>query len=234
MFYDKKEFNKNMNDYYNISKLNNLKFKFKNCESIEKNHSQAYQDIFVLSMLDGKKNGCFIEIGTFHPTEISNTFLLEKQFGWSGLSIDINHIDGFESQRNSKLIVQNALEIDYEKLFEENNIPIDIDYLQIDIEPAHNTLACLKKIPFNKYNFSVITYETDYYNSPVEIRNESREIFRSNGYELIGGDICNAFINLPFEDWYVKKDKINKNIFDIFNNPLFNDTAEKFMLKSLI
>ena len=47
-----------------------------------------------------------------------------------------------------------TLEIDYKKLFEDNNMPIDIDYLQIDIEPAHNTLECLKKIPFNKYNFS--------------------------------------------------------------------------------
>jgi len=221
-----------MNDYYNISKLNKLKFQFKDCESINKNYSQAYQDMFVLSILDGKRNGYFVEIGTFHPTEISNTFLLENEFGWNGISIDVNNIDGFESQRKSKLIVQNALEIDYKKLFEDNNMPIDIDYLQIDIEPAHNTLECLKKIPFDKYNFSVITYETDYHNSSIEIKNESRQIFKSNGYELIGGDICNADINLPFEDWYVKKDKIDEIIFNIFLNPKFNNTAEKFILKN--
>jgi hypothetical protein len=111
-----------MNDYYHISKLNKLKFQFKDCKLINKNYSQAYQDMFVLSMLDGKRNGYFVEIGTFHPTEISNTFLLENEFGWSGVSIDINNIHGFESQRKSKLIVQNALEIDYKKLFEDNNI----------------------------------------------------------------------------------------------------------------
>jgi hypothetical protein len=66
----------------------------------------------------------------------------------------------------------------------------------------------------------------------VEIRNESREFLKSNGYELIGGDICNAYIHLPFEDWYVKKDKIDEKIFNTFLNPEFNNTAEKFILKN--
>jgi hypothetical protein len=219
-----------MNDYYDISKLNKLKFKFKDCELVKKNYSQAYQDIFVLSMLNGKKNGYFVEIGTFHPTEISNTFLLESEFDWTGISIDINNINGFEAQRKSKLIVQDALQINYKETLELNKAPKNIDYLQIDIEPAHNTLACLKKIPFDIYNFSVITYETDYHNSSIEIRNESRKILKDNGYELIGGDICNAYVHLPFEDWYVRRDKIDRNIFNIFLNPEFNDTAEKFML----
>lgn len=220
-----------MNDTYNKNNINRLKFKFKDCEKIDRNYSQAYQDIFVLSMLNGKRKGFFVEIGTFHPIDISNTFLLEKEFDWSGISIDINDIYGFSDQRKSKLIVQNALEINYEELFSEYSVPVDVDYLQIDIEPAINTLNCLKKIPFDKYNFSVITYETDYHNSAVEIRNESRAFLQSKGYERIGGDICNAFIHLPFEDWYVKKELIRSDIFDTFFSPDFFDTAEKFMLK---
>jgi hypothetical protein len=219
-----------MNDTYQKTKENRLKFKFKGYDKINVNYSQAYQDIFVLSMLDGKRNGFFVEIGTFHPTEISNTFLLEKEFNWSGISIDINNINGFSEQRKSKLIVKNALEISYYELFEEYEVPVNVDYLQIDIEPASNTLACLKKIPFDKYNFSVITYETDYYNSPIEIRNESRDFLKSKGYERIAGDICNAFENLPFEDWYVKKELIREDIFDLFFAPNFNNTAEKFIL----
>ena len=48
-------------------------------ETIEKNFSQAFQDLFVLTMLNGKKNGIFIEIGAYNGQEISNTFLLEKK-----------------------------------------------------------------------------------------------------------------------------------------------------------
>ncbi len=34
---------------------------------IKENHSQAYQDLFVLTMLGGKKNGRYLEIGGNHP-----------------------------------------------------------------------------------------------------------------------------------------------------------------------
>ena len=36
------------------------------------------QDIFVLSMLNGKKNGVYVEIGADQPRVISNTYLLEN------------------------------------------------------------------------------------------------------------------------------------------------------------
>jgi FkbM family methyltransferase len=47
--------------------------------------SQLLQDIMVLKMLDFKKNGYFIEFGATNGFELSNTYLLEKQFGWNGI-----------------------------------------------------------------------------------------------------------------------------------------------------
>lgn len=204
---------------YNKTLVNKLKFKFDDCELIEENYSQSYQDMFVLTMLNGKKNGTFVEIGAMHGKEISNTYLLEKFFNWNGISIDINDISKSFNEyfRKSKLIIQNALTIDYEKLFTENNLPKNIDYLQLDIEPPINTFECLKKIPFDKYKFAVITYETEAYYAPEAIKNKSREIIEGNGYELIIGDVCNHG-NDPFEDWYVHPDLVDRKIINIMKN----------------
>jgi hypothetical protein len=224
---------------YTKTQHNNLKFKFKGSELIESNYSQAYQDMFVLSVLDGKQNGTFLEIGASHPKDINNTYLLEKNYNWGGISVDNNsdYIEPFLSRTNTKFIVDDALKIDYEKLLKENNLPDRIDYLQLDIEPQEQTLECLKKIPLDKYRFSVITFETDFYDKRVSLENskknreESRKILKSYGYELVVGNICNLSKNDPFEDWYVDSTFFSSDIIEKFKNSSeYNDTAESYML----
>ena len=48
------------------------KLKEKYEENIERNWSQVYQDIFVLSLLDGKRNGTYLEIGGDDGIDFSN------------------------------------------------------------------------------------------------------------------------------------------------------------------
>jgi FkbM family methyltransferase len=48
-------------------------------------HSQIKQDLFVLNHLSGKTNGYFVEFGASDGKTLSNTWLLEKRFGWQGL-----------------------------------------------------------------------------------------------------------------------------------------------------
>ena len=50
--------------------------------------SQLLQEVFVLSALEGKKSGYFVEAGASDGIDCSNTYLLEKGFGWSGLLIE--------------------------------------------------------------------------------------------------------------------------------------------------
>jgi hypothetical protein len=52
---------------YQKNKHDKLKFKFKGSSSIEKNHSQAFQDMFILAATNGKKNGLYLEIGAQQP-----------------------------------------------------------------------------------------------------------------------------------------------------------------------
>jgi FkbM family methyltransferase len=47
--------------------------------------AQFHQDLFVLSQLDFKRNGYFVEFGATDGIQGSNTYLLEKEFGWNGI-----------------------------------------------------------------------------------------------------------------------------------------------------
>lgn len=223
---------------YNKSKLERYKYKFDGIENIETNYSQSYQDMFVLSMLNGKRNGTYLEIGAYHPTFISNTYLLE-QFGWNGISVDIDpNVRNSFSSRRCQFVLSNALEIDYENILMSHNLPTQIDYLQLDIEPLTQTFDCLKKLPMDKYRFSVITYETDWYdtNTPLEekirVRSESRKYFNDLGYVLLVGDV-ESNIGFPYEDWYVDPNVISKEIIDNFKIETESLLPDNFLLNQI-
>lgn len=196
--------------------IDTLKYKFNEVSSIENNYSQAFQDMFVLSMLNGKENGTYVEIGGDDPIVINNTYLLETKYNWKGVSFEIEteKVNHYNSVRKNKCICTNAITADYNKIFEENNFSNQIDYLQLDIDPAEQTLACLKNLPLDNYRFSVITYETDAYRSSSQLVEESRSIFRDYGYELIIKDVLNC--GHAFEDWYVDPNIIDSDIIKIF------------------
>lgn len=199
---------------YTNKEHKNLKYKFPGSKSIPRNYSQVYQDIFILSMLNGKKNGTFLEIGGADPFKGNNTALLEKFFEWNGVSIEYDEkfIENYKNNRSTKLLHTNALELDYENLLSENFEGTTIDYLQLDIEPARHTYECMLKLPFDKYKFAVITYEHDYYVDVTKsYREKSREFLRSKGYELIANDISPDGIS-NFEDWWVHPDLVNNSI----------------------
>ena len=54
-------------------------------ENFSKSKSQIRQDLFVLSHLNFKRDGYFIEFGAANGRELSNTHLMEKEFGWKGV-----------------------------------------------------------------------------------------------------------------------------------------------------
>lgn len=179
----------------------NVVIKFNGYDSFDENFSQAEQDLFVLMCLNGKKNGTFLDLGCHEPIKINNTFLLESKFDWNGVSVDIdsNLIQKYQNIRKCKTYVQDATKITFDNILKHYQTN-HIDYLSLDLEPAQITLEALKNIPFDKIEFSVITYEHDKYRFGDTYKNLSYEILKDNGYELICNDVL--YGGNIFEDWY--------------------------------
>lgn len=194
-----------------------LKYEFNGSDQINSSYSQVWQDIFVLTVLQGKRNGTYLEIGAENPDYINNTYLLTTQFDWKGVSLDCveKHQKSWAEQRHdSKFILCDALTVDYKQILDENyNGQKTIDFLQCDIEPSTNTFTALKRIPHDEYRFRVLTFETDLYTggqSP-RIREESRKFLSDLGYEMIVGDVLVDGGN-PYEDWWVAPELVNMEV----------------------
>jgi len=204
---------------YTKDKYDLLKFKFNDAETIEHNFSQCYQDMFVLSCLNGKRNGTYVEIGSGHPFISNNTALLELGFGWTGVSLEIKESDAnlFNDERKNAIAQGDATKVDYDDLFRVVNMGPHFDFLQVDCEPPATTFKALKKIPLDKYTFSVIVFEHDYYNHKDEnsentkVRDASRKYFKKHGYELVVNNIS-VDDSHPFEDWWVHPDHVDMNL----------------------
>lgn len=168
-----------------------------------KSYSQAHQDVFVLEMLEKKREGYYVEVGAYDEIDHSNTYTLEKNFGWRGISLELDEEASadFNSVRRNKCYCCDATTFDYEQHFEQNLLPRQIDYLSLDIEPAFQTLEVLKRLPLAKYRFSVITYEHDMYVSGTECMLKSRELLESFGYIRVVSNV--RWAGRDFEDWYV-------------------------------
>ena len=206
-----------------------LRYKFPGAETIEKNFSQTYQDMFTLSMLDGKRNGTYFEIGAADPFHGSNTALLE-QFGWTGTSLEIlpHEVEKFKQHRKNEIILCDATKFDYSVL------KGHIDYLQVDCEPPATTYEILTMLPWDNCSFGVITYEHDYYTDVSRsFRSKSRNFLLSKGYLLVASNIAPNETSC-YEDWYVHPKHVDKKI--IKQMLAADDTiknAEKYMFGKL-
>ena len=170
---------------------------------------QAEQDRFVLNVLKFKKNGYFLEVGSWDAVWINNTFVLETEYDWRGIMVEYTQdfLSQYQKFRpNSIHVMDDARQVDYKKLFNDHNVPLDLDYLQIDLDVGNgSTLQALKKVNdevMDKHRFATVTFEHDIYlSNHFDTRVESREIFDTRGYVRVFSDIKND--NNPYEDWYV-------------------------------
>lgn len=205
---------------YEKSRYDRFKFKFPGLENLERSNGQALQDMFILSVLNGKRNGTYLEIGAQEPIFQNNTAILEQNYDWKGVSIEIveDLCRKFSEQRKNTILCKDATTIDYEKLLNEHYDTTEIDYLQLDCEPSKTTFEILLDIPFDKYKFAVITYEHDHYvDMTGTYRTKSRNYLQMMGYELVVTNVSQNE-NTPFEDWWVHPDLVDSETIEKFRN----------------
>lgn len=169
-----------------------------------KTYSQLSQDVFVNNLFKEKKNGLFVDVGAGPPKFINNTYLLEKDYQWDGISIEaaeLCRIQWKESDRNTKFICEDALKVDYNEVIKnllKKHNKTRIDFLDIDLEPPSLTLEVLFKIITNsKYRFSVIIFEHDSWRESTHLLKTSRQLLTRHGYLLVADNVNNQ------EDWWV-------------------------------
>ncbi|HTE24093.1 FkbM family methyltransferase [Flavitalea sp.] len=68
-------------------------------------HAQLFQDLFVLYTLNEKQNGFFVEFGATNGISLSNTYLLEQKYQWTGIVAEPGKGWHHELRQNRKCII---------------------------------------------------------------------------------------------------------------------------------
>jgi len=196
---------------YTQNEKHKYRYKFDGLDTVVKNYSRHFQDMFVLSLLNGKRDGSFVEIGSGHPTLFNNTYLLEKDFGWKGLSVEWSErmCAQFSRERKTNIILADATKIDYSELFKQNCIEQRVDFLRINSDTSSYNV--LKSIPFHKYEFNVFQFQHNSCWWGNEVRDASRDFIRNLGYVLFVPDVA-VSEEQPYEDWWVHPALINNSM----------------------
>ena len=82
-------------------------------------HQITNQELFLINILNNKKDGFYVELGAFHSSNGSNTYLLEKEYNWKGVSFEI--VEEFRNEFNqnrSNPCMGDALDFNYISYFE--------------------------------------------------------------------------------------------------------------------
>ena len=126
---------------------------------IQLSKSQFRQDLFALKELQLKKNGFFVEFGATDGVSGSNTFLLEKEFGYTGILAEPN-----PKQRKNIAFDRKA------KIVEECVWTKSGEKLEFVDDGDLSTVGIFNKLKKNKSSFLVntisLTDMLDKYNAP--------------------------------------------------------------------
>jgi len=225
-------FNLKNHAVYDKSKIDNIKFKFKDIDIIEQNYSEAYQDMFILAASDGKKDGTYVEIGSANPVDKNNTYLLETKFNWNGISLGTKEefVKEYSDKRKNKCLLKDPAIVDYNKFLNGVMPENVIDYLQISIDNIETAYKVLLSMPFDTKKFGIITFKHNRYNNKTDDTYKSVQSFLcSYGYELLVNNIS-ANDHTPYEDWFVHPSIISEdNIIKLKNIGEKTKNAEKYM-----
>ena len=184
-------------------------------------NSFAKQDQFIANLFNFKKEGCYLDIGSWEAVSANNTYFFDKE-GWSGICVEIdskNNI-GYAS-RSCTYINADALTVDWKAAFKQKNLGKNIDYLSLDVDEASTEV--LLNLPLDDYKFKAITIEHDAYLHGDTYKSPQKEHLLGAGYALLCEDVAveqpGLFLGntydikpLPFEDWWIHPEFFSEEV----------------------
>jgi hypothetical protein len=198
-------------------------------------YSFEQQDEFIINIFDQKQNGFFLDVGCSHPVLGSNTYALEKQFGWNGYCFDMDMLDGtywnattqlyetvsWHSDRTAPWIYMDVKSPEFTEFLKINVKDTIVDYISLDVDKPSTmphqpneifSLAALYRILDSNIKFKSITFEHEYRTWGTTYKNPAIEALRDNGFfpivdnmKIWGGHVVPDSIGYT-EDWWVHKD----------------------------
>ena len=179
-------------------------------------YGQLCQDLFAYIMSDRKTRGVYVDVGCREPRKTNNTWFLEEKLDWMGISIDIVDYTEIWKDRKSEFVQMDAITGDFNKLFEEHNLPPVIDYLTHDLEGNGHRYAGLINMPFDDYEFKIITIEHDAYRGFEKTeRDPQRKFLESKGYFLVASNVRSHAGDMQ-EDWWINPKYIPSEVYGPF------------------
>ena len=101
-------------------------------------NSENGQDFFALVASQCKSDGKFLEFGAYNGVDFSNSFLMERDFSWSGVLVECipQNFESIESNRNCQAVFGAV-------------VPADIAVVEVYEEPASNLSRVLSHRGFS-------------------------------------------------------------------------------------
>ena len=126
-------------------------------ELLPRSRSQLRQDLFVLANLNFKRNGFFVEFGASDGLSLSNSFLLESEFGWTGILAEPALVwqNNLKINRPSSIIEQKCVWTNSHS-FVELNETRSPEYSTID-EYSSRDSHSVKRLNGKKYQVETIS-----------------------------------------------------------------------------
>lgn len=158
-----------------------------------KSYSGNGEDIILTHYLfKAKKNGFYVDVGSFHPKIISNTYLLHRR-GWNGINIDPNPITHklFKKYRpgdtNLRLgIAETACEKTYYNFSYAGANTFDETFGETKASKEWNTLLSKEQLPCEPLKAVLEKYlplNTDIDLLDVDVEGLDLEVLKSNDWQ---------------------------------------------------
>jgi hypothetical protein len=181
-------------------------------------NSDAKQDVFAANILNFKRDGYCVDIGSCHSITSNNSYFFQD-LGWTSITVEIesSYNKSYSTRKSGVHLNENALEVNYKEVFEEYEFPQSIDYLSMDVDTA--SIDALRVLPLDEYRFKVITIEHDAYLYGDKYREQQRNLLNSHGYLLI---CSNVYVEqpgyenkeCPFEDWWIDPSEFDQELIE--------------------